>query len=71
MPVRDLVILPDAQLRLISQPVVSADAALRQLVEDMFATMYDAPGIGLAAIQIGQADIHDQQVHLCGLRRRP
>jgi peptide deformylase len=53
MPVRDLVILPDAQLRLISQPVVSADAALRQLVDDMFATMYDAPGIGLAAIQIG------------------
>lgn len=53
MPVRTLVILPDAQLRLISEPVVSADAALRRLVDDMFATMYDAPGIGLAAIQIG------------------
>lgn len=53
MPVRNLVILPDAQLRLISEPVVSADAALRRLVDDMFATMYDAPGIGLAAIQIG------------------
>ena len=53
MPVRNLVILPDAQLRQISEPVVSADAALRRLVDDMFATMYDAPGIGLAAIQIG------------------
>lgn len=53
MPVRPLVILPDAQLRLTSKPAVSADKALRALVDDMFATMYDAPGIGLAAIQIG------------------
>lgn len=53
MSVRPLVILPDQQLRLISRPVDRADAEIRKLVDDMFATMYDAPGIGLAAIQIG------------------
>lgn len=53
MAVRPLVIVPDAQLRLISSPVADADRELRLLVDDMFATMYDAPGIGLAAIQIG------------------
>jgi peptide deformylase len=53
MSVRKLVILPDQQLRLISAPVVAADKTLHALVDDMFATMYDAPGIGLAAIQIG------------------
>ena len=53
MAVRPLVIVPDAQLRLISKPVASPDRELRMLVDDMFATMYDAPGIGLAAIQIG------------------
>jgi peptide deformylase len=53
MAVRKLVILPDQRLRTISAPVASADKALRALVDDMFATMYDAPGIGLAAIQIG------------------
>ncbi|MCZ8182626.1 MAG: peptide deformylase [Beijerinckiaceae bacterium] len=53
MAVRPLVIVPDAQLRLISNPVAEADRPLRQLVDDMFATMYEAPGIGLAAIQIG------------------
>ncbi len=53
MAVRPLVIVPDAQLRLISNPVAGADRELRMLVDDMFATMYDAPGIGLAAIQIG------------------
>jgi len=53
MAVRPLVFLPDAQLRLISTPVGNADRAFRALVDDMFATMYKAPGIGLAAIQIG------------------
>jgi len=53
MTVRPLVILPDQQLRLVSKPVAGADKAVRKLVDDMFATMYDAPGIGLAAIQIG------------------
>lgn len=53
MAVRDLVILPDAQLRLVSAPVASVDDAVRRLADDMLETMYAAPGIGLAAIQIG------------------
>ncbi len=53
MTIRPLVILPDNQLRLRSKPVETFDRALEKLVEDMFETMYDAPGIGLAAIQIG------------------
>ena len=55
MAVRDILILPDKRLRLLSKPVAKIDAATKQLVEDMFDTMYDAPGIGLAAIQIGEA----------------
>jgi peptide deformylase len=55
MAVRDILILPDKRLRLVSKPVAKIDAATRQLVEDMFDTMYEAPGIGLAAIQIGEA----------------
>ena len=54
MAVRDILILPDKRLRLVSKPVAKIDAATRQLVENMFETMYDAPGIGLAAIQIGE-----------------
>ncbi len=43
---------PDPRLRVISKPVETFDAALKQLVANMFDTMYDAPGIGLAAIQV-------------------
>ena len=53
MALRDILILPDKRLRLVSKPVAAVDSAMRKLVEDMFETMYDAPGIGLAAIQIG------------------
>jgi peptide deformylase len=53
MAIRPLVILPDAQLRLVSKPVEAVTPDIRTLVADMFETMYDAPGIGLAAIQIG------------------
>ncbi|WP_293795577.1 peptide deformylase [uncultured Bosea sp.] len=53
MSVRPLVILPDAQLRLVSKPVEAVTPEVKALVVDMFETMYDAPGIGLAAIQIG------------------
>lgn len=53
MAIRPLVILPDAQLRLVSTPVEEITPEVRALVADMFETMYDAPGIGLAAIQIG------------------
>ena len=55
MAIREILILPDKRLRLISKPVAKIDAAIRQLVEDMVETMYEAPGIGLAAIQIGEA----------------
>jgi peptide deformylase len=55
MALRDIIILPDKRLRLVSEPVKTIDAELKKLVEDMFETMYDAPGIGLAAIQVGVA----------------
>ncbi len=53
MALRDILILPDKRLRQVSEPVKKVDAGIRALVEDMFETMYDAPGIGLAAIQVG------------------
>lgn len=52
--VREILILPDKRLRQVSKPVAKIDSATRKLVEDMFETMYEAPGIGLAAIQIGE-----------------
>jgi len=55
MAVREIIILPDKRLRLVSEPVKRVDAGIRALVEDMFETMYAAPGIGLAAIQVGVA----------------
>jgi peptide deformylase len=55
MAVRDILKLPDKRLRLVSAPVNRIDAGVRALVEDMFDTMYAAPGIGLAGIQIGVA----------------
>jgi peptide deformylase len=55
MAVRDIIILPDKRLRQKSDPVKAVDAEVRALVEDMFETMYKAPGVGLAAIQIGVA----------------
>src|SRR5690606_26676312 len=51
--IRPLVILPDPVLRQVSEPVERVDDALRRFADDMLETMYDAPGIGLAAIQIG------------------
>jgi peptide deformylase len=46
---------PDPRLRTRAQPVEQVDAALRQLIDDMFETMYAAPGIGLAATQVNVA----------------
>lgn len=46
---------PDPRLRKKAVPVAAVDDALRRLIEDMFETMYDAPGIGLAATQV---DVH-------------
>src|SRR6476659_5062507 len=53
MAVRDILVIPDKRLRLKSEPVKAVDKALRALIDDMFETMYAAPGIGLAAIQVG------------------
>ncbi len=53
MTVRTIITLPDEKiLRQVSKPV-AVDAAARKLFDDMLETMYDAPGIGLAAIQLG------------------
>src|SRR5471032_1092272 len=54
MKLRDIIILPDKRLRLVSKPVAKVDAATRKLADEMFAAMYAAPGIGLAAIQLGE-----------------
>ena len=53
MAIRPIVEVPDPRLREISKPVDSVDESVRTLVADMFETMYEAPGIGLAAIQVG------------------
>lgn len=53
MAKRDLIILPDPLLRTVSKPVRTVDADTRKLMDDMLETMYEAPGIGLAAVQIG------------------
>ncbi|PVZ68177.1 peptide deformylase [Pelagibaculum spongiae] len=45
---------PDARLRTVAKPVKTVNDEIRQLVDDMFETMYDAPGIGLAASQVDQ-----------------
>jgi peptide deformylase len=55
MALRTILTIPDTQLRLISKPVAGIDKDVLALADDMLATMYDAPGIGLAAIQIGVA----------------
>ena len=53
MAILPIVEVPDPRLRLISEPVAEVTDELRDLIADMFDTMYDAPGIGLAAIQVG------------------
>ena len=55
MALRPIIVIPDKRLRQVSKPVEKIDAALRKLIDEMFAAMYDAPGIGLAAIQLGEA----------------
>ena len=55
MAIREIIKLPDKRLRLVSEPVKQIDAGIRKLVDDMLETMYKAPGIGLAAIQLGVA----------------
>src|ERR1700746_432666 len=54
MALREIIILPDKQLRRVSKPIEKVTTQIRKLADDMFETMYDAPGIGLAAIQVAQ-----------------
>jgi len=54
MSIKPLIILPDPILRQVSRRVERVDDDLRKLASDMLDTMYDAPGIGLAAIQVGE-----------------
>ncbi len=53
MAIREILEVPDPRLKTVSTPVTEFDEELKTLVADMFETMYDAPGIGLAAIQVG------------------
>ena len=52
MAILNILEFPDPRLRTIAKPVDVVDDAVRQLIDDMFETMYDAPGIGLAATQV-------------------
>lgn len=54
MAPREIIVIPDKRLRLKSEPVAKVDDSIRKLVEQMFEAMYAAPGIGLAAIQLGE-----------------
>ena len=53
MALREIVILPDPVLKTVSTPVEAVTDDIRKLLDDMLETMYEAPGIGLAAVQIG------------------
>ncbi len=52
MAILDILHFPDPRLRNKAQPVAEVDDEVRRLIDDMFETMYDAPGIGLAAVQV-------------------
>ena len=54
MAIRPIITAPDPRLRQVSKPVEAVTDEIRTLMDDMLETMYDAPGIGLAAIQIGE-----------------
>jgi peptide deformylase len=53
MAIRPILTVPDPFLKQVSKPVETVDDDLRRLMDDMLETMYAAPGIGLAAIQVG------------------
>ena len=53
MAIRSILTAPDSRLKTVCDPVDGVDDDLRALMDDMLETMYDAPGIGLAAIQVG------------------
>ena len=57
MAILDILEFPDPRLRTVAKPVSEVDDRIRGIVDDMFETMYDAPGIGLAATQV---NIHER-----------
>lgn len=59
MAVLDILEFPDPRLRTVAKPVGEVDDRIEKLIDDMFDTMYDAPGIGLAASQV---DVHEQVI---------
>ena len=59
MALRPILVFPDPRLHTVAQPVAAVDARIQTLVRDMFETMYDAKGIGLAATQI---DVHERLI---------
>ena len=74
MALRPILVIPDAKLRQTAEAVALVDDEVRSLVEDMFETMYKAPGIGLAAPQVGVlrrvmvldvAKRHDEEAQPC------
>ncbi len=59
MAILDILHYPDKRLRTVAAPVDQVDESIRRLIDDMFETMYAAPGIGLAATQV---DVHKQVI---------
>ena len=59
MAILDILHYPDKRLRTVAKPVAKVDDSIKRLVDDMFETMYIAPGIGLAATQV---DVHQQVI---------
>lgn len=59
MAILTILEFPDPRLRTVAKPVEKVDQRVRSLIDDMFDTMYDAPGIGLAATQV---DVHEQVI---------
>ncbi len=70
MAILDILNYPDPRLHTVAQPVKEVNAAIQRLIDDMAETMYDAPGIGLAATQVNQhvqlilIDISESKDHL-------
>ena len=54
MAKREILVLPDPRLRQVADPIDKIDESVKKLAKDMLDTMYDAPGIGLAATQLGE-----------------
>ena len=72
MAIREILTVPDPVLKQKSSPVAQVDDDLRALMDDMLETMYDAPGIGLAAVQIGvPKQVIVMDLHREGEERQP